>query len=389
MTTKPIDMTNEEFITHLQITGAIIPDWQQVNTQPKIIVSKWMNSEIEPDTNRGPIDGTLARLKIVPFKSSNEEPTQGQLTDSIAYDELINQIPNIELENSTLELTPEIKTPTLKDLKKLTLELALNEENRALEVFEKITKCSDNPEKITELADYLQPNDFLCMRTTHIRYPRPMLQYALGSEDISQNVINMLVDNNPTDLTFMTQFYDNQLLHNSVRGHREAIKKIALILDEMFDINYQDEHGLNALKLAILHEHDSSFFKFLLDLDDPTESLWFDEDDEIWEDSIWYYALESPLKDSCNDNYIEIINLLVKECQERNIMLPPRFITEYFNKKKLLTTKNNDLYIELENKLINDGVDQYFDQCENPLQMAKSCYDNLKKQFEDYKKEYN
>lgn len=396
-------MSNCEYINHLEKIGRITALTFTDNDDGTIF-------EVKPNQSFDTTEPTITTTKC------------GQISDSITYTENnvpspsieisdepteIYQIEDIPVQKESLVVETQViqeqilqvndnnepinidvvdKQITLKDLKSITLQQTLDNENRALAVFERVLTCPDNPEKIKELQEYLKPDDYLCMRTTFVKYPRPFMQFVLGCEDICQNVIDMLVDNNPTDFDLLLEAYNHQLLFNCVRGHREAIKKIVSILSEYFDIDYKTDFGLNALKLAILHEHDADFIKFLLTLDDASVSLRYDEYEDKWEDSVCYYALESNLLNTCNDNYIEILNLLVQEYKNHGIELPSRFIKEYFNKKKSITAKNNELYAHLEETLIDNGVDEYFDQCEKPLEMAKLCYQNLKTQFENYKK---
>jgi hypothetical protein len=155
------------------------------------------------------------------------------------------------------------------------------------------------------------------------------------------------------------------------------------MLKEKFDINFKEsELNLNALKTSILCGHSTDFIKFLLSMPNAHKSLIHNDDSDVWEQSVCYYALESKLMDAKNDVYVEILDLLIETYKKHNIKLPEKFTQEYFNKKKLMSSKDDLSYSKLEESLVDvdPQVDNFFDQCENPLAMVKLCFEKLKKE---------
>jgi hypothetical protein len=286
------------------------------------------------------------------------------------------------LKKPIVEITSE--NDQLKTIRDVMLLKTVTDEARSMIVYAKVKDCSDNESDIEALISFLTPSDYHCMRTASAKYPRPLLQFVLGCEDINQSVVDALIANRPeASSPLFLQNMNQQLLFNCVRGHKEAIKKIELMLKEKFDINFKEsEHNLNALKTAILCGHSTEFIKFLLSMLNAHKSLIHNDETDVWEQSVCYYALESKLMDTKNDVYVEILDLLVETYKKHNIKLPEKFTQEYFNKKKLMSSKDDLSYSKLEESLVDvdPQVDNFFDECENPLAMVKLCFEKLKKE---------
>lgn len=247
---------------------------------------------------------------------------------------------------------------------------AFNYETKSLDLFEKVYLCSNKQDNISELVNGMKEEDFYRIKTKNTRYPKTLLQFADGNA--SPNLFDMLCSKYPVEKTDL--FYEEmnkQLLYNAIRGHKQAIIRIQMVLEEKFDINYTDNNGMNAIKLALLFNHKPKFIGFLLSFTDIEKSL---------DDQVYRYALNSSLITSNNDFYVQILQLLV------NKKIPDCFLSEYFKKKQEIKVNvTESLYCKLEESLLIDGIEEYFEQCTHPMIMAKLWANKLQNKIKDYK----
>lgn len=257
--------------------------------------------------------------------------------------------------------------------------LAFDYELLALNVERAVLECSNKKDDVTNLYEkfFLTNNEnFYRIVTKNKKYPKTLLQVAIGNA--APQVVDMLTTYHPImkDELFI-ESHNTQLLYNAVRGHKGAIKRIEMVMGDLFDINYTDNTNMNALKLAIIYKQKPQFISFLLNFKGIEKSLQCAE----WKDSPYYYAIESIQLNMNNRFYIETLNYLV------SAYLPTEFLAEYFKKKRLITVeKDEKLYCQLESKLLIDTIEDYFELCEHPMLMAKMYNKKLKDELEMYKK---
>lgn len=345
--TETTNMSNAEYISYLETSGKI------TNLKP---------------TNIDVTDGI--------YVSQDNEKSQ-------LVDELLGISEQQTVSTQAVSTEAKIEQSFLSEIKSKTLLAAQQAEDQACDVFHRIKTCPDNFTEMETLVNSLSMNDLLCMRTTLIKFPKTLFHYVMGNEKINPE-LGTLIYNKLRDVSKEVVEKDccDQLLHNAVRGHKEAMNVVIRKLKSInkFDINYTDETGMNAIKLAILHCHSSGFLKFLLDQDFAAHSLqdYDDNDNETWEQTVCHMALNSDLLTACNDQYIDQLNILVDYYKKYGVNLPKNFVKEYFNKKANISNKTSEYYHDLETKLAYYGIDDYFDNCERPLEIVKLCYNNLK-----------
>lgn len=237
-------------------------------------------------------------------------------------------------------------------------------EQRSLNIFERVSQCSNKIDSANKLVGLLLESDYYCIRTKNVKYPKTLIEYAKGTA--SPNVIAKLIENRPT--TFTKTYYDEmqkQLLYNSIRGNKNAISCIEYVMMEDFNINYTDRNGMTALKLALLCNAKPKFISYLLSFNSI-----------LLTGEVYDYALNSKFAHTNIDSYITILQLLV------NKYIPIGFLDKYFNKKREINNENStttsNLWCKLEESLLIDGIEDFFEECEHPMLMAKMWCTKLK-----------
>jgi hypothetical protein len=291
----------------------------------------------------------------------------------------------------------------MSELKDIFRALTTDQESRALLLFENVTKIIS--ESFDQFKENITSEDTILMRTTNVANPKNLVQFAAGNENVQQDVIDFLsgmIPPHDSDTYVDTCF--NQLLYNCVRGHVGAINKIKTMLGDKFNINHFSEYTfkynneyideyVNPLKLALLFEHSPEFVKYILSFDSINESFYDNDSNEgNFEETPIYYALESGLLYTNSAQYIEILDIIVSAHAKYRKPLPKEFLGAYFAKKRKMVTKYTALCCKLEEKLLITSIDDYFDQCEHPLLMARLFCNKLKatiKKLEDSKSKHS
>ncbi len=251
----------------------------------------------------------------------------------------------------------------------------------SVNAYERVRQCKNNPEAIAELLDYLS-DKYYCIRTKNVKYPRTLMQFIVGCESIHPDIIHAISMAHPTTRgeDFILSHH-KQYLYNCIKGNKRAIQRIRMVMGDYFDSNYT-YNGLNALKIAILSKQTIKFISYILGLEHAHHMLTYD----TFNNSVYYYALHSPLcfksgKISNNDAlskamYVSILYELI------SITYPVEFIDHYFERKKniIIGPEVMELFNDLEHVLVGDGIEYYFDQCVDPLAIAKIRCQQLKKQ---------
>lgn len=263
--------------------------------------------------------------------------------------------------------------------------LAFNYEQHALTIFEKVSLCSNKLDSIDKLISSFVEADYYCIRTKNVKYPKTLLQFADGNASPNmylklKNIINGLTLLDTTK--YCSEMY-KQLLYNAMRGNRNAIERIKYemnVLDCQFNINYTDSNNMNVLKLALGCNNKPKFISYLLSYPDIKLS-----------DDVYDYALESKLCYTNINDYITILGLLVSK------YIPLNFLSKYFEKKSSILENFNEgssnnslnLFCKLEELLLVDGIEDYFEMCDHPMLMAKLWCVKLRNKINNYEKQTN
>lgn len=264
-------------------------------------------------------------------------------------------------------------------------------EELAETVFNLVNSCNN----IIKISNKINPLDTLLLRTSS-KHPKTLLEFAYGNENVSQIVEDILKYkcNEISDDDFI-DCYVNQLFYNSINGHKLAIEKIRLILGKNFHIavtqsympsfiNWFNHNILyvNPLKLAILFENTPLFISYILNQINNIETfkeIFLHNNDDC---KVLHIALYSNLVITNSVDYIKILLLILNIYNVFNEALDTSFIPIYFERKKLIVNKNeqvSNLCNTLEEKLLINDIDNYFEQCEKPLYIAKLYCSKLRK----------
>lgn len=248
-------------------------------------------------------------------------------------------------------------------------------EQISLRVFDRVSSCSNKMEKVTELINSLEKRDYFRIKTKATRYPKSLLQYADGNASI--NLCRELIKNSPPCDDLFYEEMQKQLLYNAIRGHKQAVNSIYHLMGKNFDINYTDKNGMNALKIALLFNAKPKFISFLLSFSDI----------EL-DDSVYEYALNSKFMHTNTDYYIEVLIMLISR------YIPKNFLQQYFDKKKQIIESSEGssisaIWCKLEELLLVNGIEEYFEVCDHPMIMAKMWCKKLQNKLDGYKNPAN
>ena len=298
-----------------------------------------------------------------------------------------SSLPNLSSSKKGSEPVKEIHDNVV-DLEQTSLDTFKAEANdyfkRTSEVFKRVQTCDGTLESLVALKNFLSNADLCCIRTEHnnkpAKYPRTLMQYAMGSDKVCPEVVELL--NGMTEELaepVIIKSFHKQFLYNCTTGNIQAVERIRKVMGERFDVSVIDPTTkMNALFIAINCKTSPYFVKHLSIIPNASKLFEYTFDGK----DVYTAAINSPLDKHNIGEYLSLLDIIITSPFLPSNAPLEKMMDSYFEKKATFNESAKKVYSQcfhnLEMSLMIDGIEKYWEKCEQPLTIAKLCYDRLK-----------